>query len=279
MQGCARQAGISIHALREEGDPSRASRWLSSTTFLSTPSARRATYLLTVPPTSIKISIHALREEGDQKVRAPCKQKNYFYPRPPRGGRLATAYCQNGTFEFLSTPSARRATRAERPERITRRDFYPRPPRGGRHVWLAAYRSKKPISIHALREEGDYALRRMGTAATDFYPRPPRGGRPGAQAGVYGPKQDFYPRPPRGGRLAGPADAYEYFAISIHALREEGDRTTHAGIMDADLFLSTPSARRATRPMARAPRRRRHFYPRPPRGGRRFTSCHFLWLM
>ena len=56
--------------------------------FLSTPSARRATvnllrqpsfsiyfyprpprggrlYLLTVPPTSIKISIHALREEGD----------------------------------------------------------------------------------------------------------------------------------------------------------------------------------------------------------------------
>ena len=40
--------------------------------FLSTPSARRAIYLLTVPPTSIKISIHALREEGDMRTSGPA---------------------------------------------------------------------------------------------------------------------------------------------------------------------------------------------------------------
>ena len=56
------------------------------------------------------ISIHALREEGDV-----C------------GGKLGLL-----NREFLSTPSARRATR------------------GSRHV-----RCKEQISIHALREEGD----------------------------------------------------------------------------------------------------------------------------
>ena len=56
---------ISIHALREEGDD--APRHYPSTTyqFLSTPSARRATFRLRKYNTSITISIHALREEGD----------------------------------------------------------------------------------------------------------------------------------------------------------------------------------------------------------------------
>ena len=35
--------------------------------------------------------------------------------------------------------------------------------------------------------------------------------------------------------------------ISIHALREEGDVTAPFQQADAELFLSTPSARRATR--------------------------------
>ena len=34
-------------------------------------------------------------------------------------------------------------------------DFYPRPPRGGRLSFSAAEPSGWPISIHALREEGD----------------------------------------------------------------------------------------------------------------------------
>ena len=35
------------------------------------------------------------------------------------------------------------------------KDFYPRPPRGGRLFGRLKQRRKKPISIHALREEGD----------------------------------------------------------------------------------------------------------------------------
>ena len=35
---------------------------------------------------------------------------SYFYPRPPRGGRLLFSYCAQNLNKFLSTPSARRAT-------------------------------------------------------------------------------------------------------------------------------------------------------------------------
>ena len=56
---------ISIHALREEGDP--LSFWLAklSRIFLSTPSARRATQRPLSLLSAGRISIHALREEGD----------------------------------------------------------------------------------------------------------------------------------------------------------------------------------------------------------------------
>ena len=38
-----------------------------------------------------KISIHALREEGDQHPPFYACPLNYFYPRPPRGGRRAAS--------------------------------------------------------------------------------------------------------------------------------------------------------------------------------------------
>ena len=79
---------ISIHALREEGDPDAPRLTEMRKLFLSTPSARRATH----PPVGggdvEGISIHALREEGD--VRKGRKMQWYG--------------------SFLSTPSARRAT-------------------------------------------------------------------------------------------------------------------------------------------------------------------------
>ena len=56
--------------------------------FLSTPSARRATDVWRFPITNTAISIHALREEGDSG--------------PPSNSSRQTS--------FLSTPSARRAT-------------------------------------------------------------------------------------------------------------------------------------------------------------------------
>ena len=78
---------------------------------------------------------------------------------------------------FLSTPSARRATRRDDPQNETRKisihalreegdvltigavarpnDFYPRPPRGGRRCLKMRKKINPEISIHALREEGD----------------------------------------------------------------------------------------------------------------------------
>ena len=57
--------GISIHALREEGDRSPDFVALADKRFLSTPSARRATSGNFTPAELLAISIHALREEGD----------------------------------------------------------------------------------------------------------------------------------------------------------------------------------------------------------------------
>ena len=149
----------------------------------------------------IEISTHALREEGDS-----C-----FLP-------LTITYTQ-----FLSTPSARRATKISQSATCC-----------------------SMISIHALREEGDLPAANLSAVSV---------------------------------------------SISIHALREEGDHVLAAFVKPFGLFLSTPSARRATigdegdeyiivaflsTPSARRattfPHDNaadcRHFYPRPPRGGR-----------
>ena len=56
---------ISIHALREEGDFFQCCHSSRFGTFLSTPSARRATNCQTHDKAVFRISIHALREEGD----------------------------------------------------------------------------------------------------------------------------------------------------------------------------------------------------------------------
>ena len=104
-------------------------------------------------------------------------------------------------------------------------------------------------------------------------------------------RTNFYPRPPRGGRLLPLAFRPASGRISIHALREEGDAAPPHLPGPAGIFLSTPSARRATpesvngkncgeisihalREEGDAAHRGRsvrpgiHFYPRPPRGGR-----------
>ena len=126
-----------------------------SFTFLSTPSARRATVALCNRNIGILISIHALREEGDTSAVTGTVIPSDFYPRPPRGGRLSHpsrflfyrfisihALREEGdlivrlsvesSIIFLSTPSARRATTSSTTYTIT-----------------------QLISIHALREEGD----------------------------------------------------------------------------------------------------------------------------
>ena len=171
----------------------------------------------------ILISIHALREEGDQVQGALDREPE----------------------KFLSTPSARRATL-----RSVRQDV------------------RNDISIHALREEGDLlwehfenlmgqflstpSARRATTAAfsmttmSRFLSTPSARRATRRSARGWSACINFYPRPPRGGRRAALLGAGVPVSISIHALREEGDR-----------MPSTSFSRSSD------------FYPRPPRGGRR----------
>ena len=156
---------------------------------------------------------------------------------------------------FLSTPSARRATDQAIGAAKFLQDFYPRPPRGGRQFRRAAGVGCIAISIHALREEGDQSVRVRWGHLGDFYPRPPRGGRPAAEA-----------------------PAVTVSMISIHALREEGDFMQSDVPASAEKFLSTPSARRATKTQVPVVQLLAHFYPRPPRGGRPDTRLMTLRL-
>ena len=106
-------AGISIHALREEGDSEVAVSRRAATNFYPRPprggrrrSSQRAcrsrSDFYPRPPRggrraeaaknrAWQISIHALREEGDSAHLAKSGLKLYFYPRPPRGGRPMTS--------------------------------------------------------------------------------------------------------------------------------------------------------------------------------------------
>ena len=106
---CRLPQGISIHALREEGDSLAHAAELVDKLFLSTPSARRATQCKPPAGRGAAISIHALREEGDQ-----CK------PPAGRGAAISIhALREEGDHATVNRPTSRK-------------DFYPRPPRGGR---------------------------------------------------------------------------------------------------------------------------------------------------
>ena len=124
--------------------------------FLSTPSARRATYLVHLSAENSDISIHALREEGDRRQTGGryylCHISIHALREEGDAPSNMEMLLAN---KFLSTPSARRATSLHRRQRLHRRNFYPRPPRGGRLEQYNALVHRLDISIHALREEGD----------------------------------------------------------------------------------------------------------------------------
>ena len=123
---------ISIHALREEGDVSAYLPLSVMRIFLSTPSARRATFPCPQPRLIDVISIHALREEDDASTKLLRRKQCKFLSTPSaRRATKAKRYASRDG-KFLSTPSARRATQA---------------------CWEKTLADS--ISIHALREEGD----------------------------------------------------------------------------------------------------------------------------
>ncbi len=66
--------------------------------FLSTPSARRATGFSCTELGLWAISIHALCEEGDRFWPPLRLAVGYFYPRPLRGGRPSPAMNVSGVY-------------------------------------------------------------------------------------------------------------------------------------------------------------------------------------
>ena len=124
--------------------------------FQSTPSARRATAESGNAKTGQQISIHALREEGDNRHEpANINGTISIHALREEGDReLATSIIKNTKFQ--STPSARRATLALSAGTANSLYFNPRPPRGGRLPPQPPRLPKRFISIHALREEGDW---------------------------------------------------------------------------------------------------------------------------
>ena len=172
------QLVISIHALREEGDG------------LNINLVGR-----------IDISIHALREEGDVCVSWQSRQsyKN-FYPRPPRGGRLFHGACN-----------------------VILCNFYPRPPRGGRPLPGISW----PCSMSFLSTPS--ARRATGASGCEHH------------------DCSRFLSTPSARRATTITKVFRYcYPISIHALREEGDRKRWLSVQQRKRFLSTPSARRAT---------------------------------
>ena len=78
--------------------------------FLSTPSARRATFFLDISGRGTEISIHALREEGDFLTNGTNRATAIsIHALREEGDRnqMQQGFCAT---QFLSTPSARRAT-------------------------------------------------------------------------------------------------------------------------------------------------------------------------
>ena len=172
-----------------------------------------------------KISIHALREEGDvlqKRLRVTVGQ--YFYPRPPRGGRREPSLQANSCTLFLSTPSARRATLAGHIPGRDAQQFLSTPSARRATTHQVSEHFKVQISIHALREEGDRKALAYAAKLDKFLSTPSARRATAAAAPRSATAADFYPRPPRGGRPPAQYAAGRNLAISIHALREEGDQ-------------------------------------------------------
>ena len=184
---------ISIHALREEGDPRTSQPTATPRSFQSTPSARRATRRGHNGRLVPRISIHALREEGDAVPGYGRTGTPYFNPRPPRGGRPSVSPLISIRGLFQSTPSARRATLLGlRWQDVDFISIHALREEGDVFMLLSPLRYG--ISIHALREEGDRRRYHARIEQADFNPRPPRGGRLHG-AGSLRPRKTFQSTP------------------------------------------------------------------------------------
>ena len=242
-----------------------------STTFLSTLSLRRATYLIN--------TYHRIFGE-DFYPRSPCGERRFvrcrFWVLSNISIHALLAESDAVPLEsyflhslFLSTLSLRRATSSLRINFTTSPNFYPRSPCGERPVlFLFAFSHKKFLSTLSLRRATKNSNTHESTSL-HFYPRSPCGERLIGQANrsttipflstlslrratlnrtpPLTSRTDFYPRSPCGERrpaFRGPLILSEF--LSTLSLRRA---TTFAVTETIEVeFLSTLSLRRATPP-------------------------------
>ena len=173
---------------------------------------------------------------------------------------------------FLSTPSARRATKSLAWLLALVAYFYPRPPRGGRQELTAcivrrdlflstpsARRATAGLLVFHLQWQ-EFLSTPSARRATINFPRDTT------------LKQHFYPRPPRGGRLSRLwAGKRPTRFLSTPSARRATENVCAA--LHLRLFLSTPSARRAT-PTATAPAATARFLSTP---SARRATCILLF--
>ena len=204
-----------------------------------------ATYIKTLPDCTPDISIHAPRVGGDSfgifltllikkfQSTPPVwgatqpryfrkKNKRYFNPRPPCGGRQNRAPSIIYRILFQSTPPVWGATKGVR-ALMAAFKFQSTPPVWGATILRVklgttlAFQSTPPV-WGATSEKG-----KGGKRNEYFNPRPPCGGRPDELAGLDG-----------------------YAFISIHAPRVGGDAGTETPGKRTHLFQSTPPVWGAT---------------------------------
>ena len=202
---------------------------------------------------------------------APPFSAENFYPRPPRGGRLLSWILFSAPMIFLSTPSARRATfESLAKNRLPLISIHALREEGDRPQ-IVRMPDMGKISIHALREEGDLQLCKRLQRHINFYPRPPRGGRPNALHVALG-RHIFLSTPSaRRATRKKPRFFTAALQISIHALREEGDQTFEVPEIINEISIHA-LREEGDKSWWQRSLWGQHFYPRPPRGGRRPRS-------
>ena len=220
--------GISIHALREEGDQDVMVDGGEEMVFLSTPSARRATHQVDHVRHIGVISIHALREEGDWVLASAMLAASIFLSTPSaRRATLHNPATNVGRLQFLSTPSARRATAALLP--------------------LAACRGSTFLSTPSARRAT--VVQQRAVALKAFLSTPSARRATGQHLKVH-IDQVFLSTPSARRATKTLHDVEDFIDISIHALREEGDHLPRSWHLAAANFYPRPP--RGGRPLSRA---------------------------
>ena len=146
---------------------------------------------------------------------------------------------------FLSTPSARRATAAGPGRLLPHGDFYPRPPRGGRQGQQIINRSRLEFLSTPSARRATCASSALAFMLHIFLSTPSARRATATVKDLALELVEFLSTPSARRATLDFDVLIGTDAISIHALREEGD----------EVFI-LPKMRVS------------YFYPRPPRGGR-----------